>query len=102
RRHTRSTRDWSSDVCSSDLGAAGRAARSPAFTGVPEFLVRPTLGPVGRNRVVVLVVDRVLGGEQLPEVEQLERILPKQGEHLARDRKSTRLNSSHERTSYAV
>src|SRR5699024_9833617 len=25
RRHTRSKRDWSSDVCSSDLGRAGRA-----------------------------------------------------------------------------
>src|SRR5438105_959205 len=25
RRHTRSTRDWSSDVCSSDLGEAGAA-----------------------------------------------------------------------------
>src|SRR6266536_5503456 len=25
RRHTRSTRDWSSDVCSSDLGVEGRA-----------------------------------------------------------------------------
>src|SRR5207247_5693175 len=33
RRHTRSTRDWSSDVCSSDLprcsSSTGRAARSP-------------------------------------------------------------------------
>src|SRR5438105_11116691 len=28
RRHTRSTRDWSSDVCSSDLRPTGRAARS--------------------------------------------------------------------------
>src|SRR5690606_33825265 len=27
RRHTRFSRDWSSDVCSSDLGAAGRGAR---------------------------------------------------------------------------
>src|SRR6266496_6271563 len=29
RRHTRSLRDWSSDVCSSDLGA-GRAVRAAA------------------------------------------------------------------------
>src|SRR2546421_5306137 len=27
RRHTRSDRDWSSDVCSSDLGADGEARR---------------------------------------------------------------------------
>src|SRR5207247_5157949 len=27
RRHTRSTRDWSSDVCSSDLGEGARSGR---------------------------------------------------------------------------
>src|SRR3970282_2597345 len=30
RRHTRSLRDWSSDVCSSDLSASGSSPRSPA------------------------------------------------------------------------
>src|SRR5438067_6621096 len=30
RRHTRSKRDWSSDVCSSDLGAAPRTRRRMA------------------------------------------------------------------------
>src|SRR2546421_1107139 len=30
RRHTRSDRDWSSDVCSSDLRRAGRPARTDA------------------------------------------------------------------------
>src|SRR5207249_6296622 len=29
RRHTRSKRDWSSDVCSSDLSGAPRAADAP-------------------------------------------------------------------------
>src|SRR2546421_1407346 len=39
RRHTRSDRDWSSDVCSSDLGCPGptraitRAIRGPSLTG---------------------------------------------------------------------
>src|SRR5207247_4068900 len=28
RRHTRSTRDWSSDVCSSDLAAANRRGKA--------------------------------------------------------------------------
>src|SRR2546421_1102646 len=31
RRHTRSDRDWSSDVCSSDLPAAGRCIRRTAY-----------------------------------------------------------------------
>src|SRR2546421_8541828 len=30
RRHTRSDRDWSSDVCSSDLGEGAAAATAPA------------------------------------------------------------------------
>src|SRR6266536_3163765 len=34
RRHTRSTRDWSSDVCSSDLGFGGDPDQTP---GVPQL-----------------------------------------------------------------
>src|SRR5690606_40765901 len=34
RRHTRFSRDWSSDVCSSDLGAGPCAARSCSKAGV--------------------------------------------------------------------
>src|SRR5476651_2763026 len=57
RRHTRYWRDWSSDVCSSDLGQhAGLRGRDPDQCGL----------------------DR------------------------RRDRKSTRLNSSHANISYAV
>src|SRR6266536_4328703 len=33
RRHTRSTRDWSSDVCSSDLTAAVPASRAGGVRG---------------------------------------------------------------------
>src|SRR6266536_6104948 len=33
RRHTRSTRDWSSDVCSSDLASSGDASSSGAASG---------------------------------------------------------------------
>src|SRR5207253_7564487 len=46
RRHTRWPRDWSSDVCSSDLAPAGRAlvrARAeprPGMTGSPVLEVR--------------------------------------------------------------
>src|SRR5699024_11899843 len=35
RRHTRSKRDWSSDVCSSDLEASG----SPLISSFPEKLI---------------------------------------------------------------
>src|SRR6266496_4233970 len=43
RRHTRSLRDWSSDVCSSDLGGTGRAVRRS-----PRARARgPAQGPVG-------------------------------------------------------
>src|SRR5206468_9058135 len=35
RRHTRSDRDWSSDVCSSDLYRAGRARALDATPGKP-------------------------------------------------------------------
>src|SRR5699024_11879887 len=33
RRHTRSKRDWSSDVCSSDLGPTAAAAAPPSRAG---------------------------------------------------------------------
>src|SRR6266536_4250123 len=64
RRHTRSTRDWSSDVCSSDLGQCVAEDRSSV--------------------------------RRMPLRSNLYLSLP-QG-----DRKSTRLNSSHEWISYAV
>src|SRR5690349_22529830 len=61
RRHTRSLRDWSSDVCSSDLALAASEAgrRAPCGSG-----------------------DRA--------------------KRCSQDRKSTRLNSSHVESSYAV
>src|SRR5699024_12165989 len=43
RRHTRSKRDWSSDVCSSDL----LEDEGATLTGGDH---RPHLGPVGRDR----------------------------------------------------
>src|SRR5438105_7913448 len=44
RRHTRSTRDWSSDVCSSDL-STGPAATSP----LPTCAASPTCGATRRS-----------------------------------------------------
>src|SRR5207249_11924713 len=38
RRHTRSKRDWSSDVCSSDLAQAGKAPPPSATPAAPMLL----------------------------------------------------------------
>src|SRR6266511_5184613 len=65
RRHTRFSRDWSSDVCSSDL-----SGRSP-----PALCSRSPAPPAATGRT----------GRDPPP-----------------DRKSTRLNSSHVKISYAV
>src|SRR2546421_5987617 len=69
RRHTISDRDWSSDVCSSDLSGAAHA------------------GDLQR--------DRFQHGEVRIQVARVGAI----GKA---DRKSTRLNSSHDQISYAV
>src|SRR2546429_1709661 len=71
RRHTRCSRDWSSDVCSSDLALAVQGVKrkntdASAASPKEKFLLR------------------------------------KVHQTLRRDRKSTRLNSSHGYISYAV
>src|SRR5690348_13030891 len=71
RRHTRWTGDWSSDVCSSDLGRDGGGTGAP-----PVCYSRAGLGRIGSG----------LAGPRMRR----------------RDRKSTRLNSSHPSISYAV
>src|SRR5438128_6290295 len=72
RRHTRCYRDWSSDVCSSDLALWVRAAL---------YTLDAEITGIVKRRVAVRLHERKL-------VEQ--------------DRKSTRLNSSHGSISYAV
>src|SRR5256885_12949334 len=85
RRHTRLQGDWSSDVCSSDLSDARNSScnQSTSFTtsglrlrcGAVQIASR--LGPH----------TKPMGATKVP---------------LIRDRKSTRLNSSHLVISYAV
>src|SRR3989449_8589280 len=82
RRHTRCSRDWSSDVCSSDL-----APMSMVETVVnlkPESEWRPGM-----------TQDRLVA-----EMDQRLRLTGDQA--ILGDRKSTRLNSSHGYISYAV
>src|SRR5947209_15292483 len=76
RRHTRYWRDWSSDVCSSDL-----TANYVSLGGDDCSVVSLLLVPVspGSTKPIAAICDRFM-----------------------RDRKSTRLNSSHANISYAV
>src|SRR5207253_5136454 len=55
RRHTRWPRDWSSDVCSSDLGLAGQAE---------ELLVAGGLALSDRGEVLVFITEE----KDLPEI----------------------------------
>src|SRR5690606_40055839 len=91
RRHTRFSRDWSSDVCSSDL---------PGDAGHPHVDARGDLAAqVGEGGADVPrpgqgAVALAAGPGAADEVDHL---LLAGG-----DRKSTRLNSSHVKISYAV
>src|SRR2546422_6055595 len=80
RRHTRCSRDWSSDVCSSDLGAREQHHDFIAV-GLDHLAT-------GGFRSVAHPLDAAR--------DHLER------RGVTRDRKSTRLNSSHGYISYAV
>src|SRR5207302_2446177 len=100
RRHTRFSRDWSSDVCSSDLAYAkrprvrrmGGAASSAEAQGVK--------GGSDIHRGVS--VDAMGFASALP-ILRAEMILSFVMPGLVPgDRKSTRLNSSHVKISYAV
>src|SRR5687768_18360706 len=78
RRHTRCSRDWSSDVCSSDLGLE----HDPLVGGAASRRDRD-VAHVWRHRRLRAWALRGRG-------------------NAAGDRKSTRLNSSHGYISYAV
>src|SRR5690606_40130290 len=64
RRHTRFSRDWSSDVCSSDLRRAGpERARPSAFQ-------EPAPGMPGPRALAPLAVGRSGRGHDLPDLER--------------------------------
>src|SRR5207245_7266784 len=85
RRHTRCYRDWSSDVCSSDLPVLPRVStRSGGF-------VREHVAPKSHRRL--------RRGIHLRNGPDGRNPLAQHGRG---DRKSTRLNSSHGSISYAV
>src|SRR5207302_8191344 len=55
RRHTRFSRDWSSDVCSSDLQAA-----KEILAGEPAAAARKWLGPTALVMFILFGIDTVL------------------------------------------
>src|SRR5204863_5027248 len=55
RRHTRSLRDWSSDVCSSDLNNAATAPATTFSVGRAET-IRPTLMVVAGAVAALLLI----------------------------------------------
>src|SRR5437762_4518149 len=90
RRHTRYIGDWSSDVCSSDLAELQKWVEEPWEHWKPHY--EPGVqGQVDRHRLAydeyIQSTDRAFGNFMA---------------ELEKDRKSTRLNSSHRCISYAV
>src|SRR5690606_39730330 len=94
RRHTRFSRDWSSDVCSSDLATVNVDGRlRPGVVALPhghiELPVNDLTSPRSTNPAT-----------GMPAYAAVPVRLIKRG--AGQDRKSTRLNSSHVKISYAV
>src|SRR2546430_11149588 len=89
RRHTRFDCDWSSDVCSSDLGRQRHRPPDLSFRRSPG---RQLLSAPPANGWVAVLA---------PEMTASTRGWPFRARSIE-DRKSTRLNSSHSQISYAV
>src|SRR2546429_3615434 len=103
RRHTRCSRDWSSDVCSSDLIAI--AQLRPPILQQPPAAGAIAIGPEqDRSPQALRRGEPPVLREDLSVPHGQEGAIPR-GRwrcRVPRDRKSTRLNSSHGYISYAV
>src|SRR2546430_12850730 len=101
RRHTRFDCDWSSDVCSSDHKPKYELEKRDA-------LIRATLEtkPKGMTHWSCRTMAKAQGVSKstVNRLWQLHNLKPHLSRtfKLSRDRKSTRLNSSHSQISYAV
>src|SRR6266536_5730545 len=88
RRHTRSTRDWSSDVCSSDLAPEGRDRFPDGVTLVDLTPVRdPDLVPgaiaralglldVGGRPTMERLAEALAERRQVVVLDNIEQVLP--------------------------
>src|SRR5207253_5553378 len=99
RRHTRWPRDWSSDVCSSDLlrhnplGVIGRP-------DAQSFALLDAQRDQSAGETIDFGLELAIGVAQTWW--QLTSASRSRCDSATRDRKSTRLNSSHVAISYAV
>src|SRR3989449_5273733 len=91
RRHTRCSRDWSSDVCSSDLYAAGRRP-SPEMEPYAKYVLEAGVDDLA---------SYFASQPRRPTAVRVDAGAVERGREVG-DRKSTRLNSSHGYISYAV
>src|SRR3712207_7028291 len=103
RRHTRYWRDWSSDVCSSDL-------INDFYHLGTKNTIKSALYRLNQEKQITRLIDglytkpeysEILKEYSYPDVSEVaEKIADKFSWTI--DRKSTRLNSSHANISYAV
>src|SRR3712207_7936541 len=103
RRHTRYWRDWSSDVCSSDLlrrGEVGQDRVERRLDAEEEGGGREDEDVEDEDHVADAQERAALADEERRDLGAVEHGAAADGE--AEDRKSTRLNSSHANISYAV
>src|SRR5690625_6430024 len=113
RRHTRWPRDWSSDVCSSDLSIdfAVHSLKDIPVELPPGLMIasiperedfRDALLANHHMKLHDLPQGAVVGTSSLRRAAQVLSQRPDLEIKWIRDRKSTRLNSSHVAISYAV
>src|SRR2546429_4232949 len=100
RRHTRCSRDWSSDVCSSDLSLGDLSLSSERKLASSTAAAGSSTGSEWKNQGVLNLVKSPYA--KLRNV-PVHAVTVTSGFWAARrDPKSTRLNSSHGYISYAV
>src|SRR5690606_39565989 len=87
RRHTSFSRDWSSDVCSSDLRRVGGEAFATFLKAVVKIF--PALSAFASFLISFMAFTKINPSTTTAAIR-------------TKDRKSTRLNSSHVKISYAV
>src|SRR2546422_6649385 len=93
RRHTRCSRDWSSDVCSSDLSSStGKLRTAIGLAASPRALAGCVREQPAWTKTSSSVTNAPRG----------KRLAEQRAHPDKTDRKSTRLNSSHGYISYAV
>src|SRR5690606_40012652 len=93
-RHTSFSRDWSSDVCSSDLVQC-RTCGSIAHQHQVDVEAGQQRAARDPFQAAAPTLAALVGHEHGPD-------LPEAAQRNQQDRKSTRLNSSHVKISYAV